>query len=105
MVPGEYADSFVVRVSRDYAFLTEHVNAVEGQHQTSEAAQTSLTILVMTETFCRSMWRYACESKGSSEQWVVDLIVEDIETIGFTSGSREFNDPHPEGGCQSSHGS
>ena len=67
-VQGIYADSSVVRVSMDYAFLTEDVKASEGQHQTSEAARTSLTILVMTETLCRSICGYARESKGSSEQ-------------------------------------
>ena len=41
-------------------------------------------MLVMTETMCRSLWAYACESKGSGEHWMVDQIVEDTESIGLT---------------------
>ena len=49
-----------------------------------ERAKTSLTVLVMTETMCRSIWAYACESKGSGEQWIIEQILEDLETIGIS---------------------
>ena len=49
-----------------------------------ERAKTSLTVLVMTETMCHSIWAYACESKGSGEQWIIEQILEDLETIGIS---------------------
>ena len=39
----------------------------------------------MTETFCKRICGYACESKGSSKRRVMDQIVEDIETSGLTN--------------------
>ena len=49
-----------------------------------ERAKTSLTVLVMTETMCRSIWAYACESKGSEKQLIIKQILEDLEAIGMS---------------------
>ena len=83
-VQGEFAESSVTRVSMDYCFLTEDVSGKDGDHEVGEKAKTSLTVLVMTETMCRSIWAYACESKGSGEQWIIEQILEDLETIGIS---------------------
>ena len=43
----------------------------------------SATILVMQESENRSVWAYGVQSKGASESWVIDQIVEDLDTIGL----------------------
>ena len=82
-VQGVYADSTVVRVALDYCYLTETVHHKETSNESKEVAKTSLTVLVMIETMCRSVWAYACSAKGGSEEWLVDQIVEDMDTIGL----------------------
>ena len=83
-IRGELAESSVVRVSMDYCFLSEEVVAKSTDHSESETAKTVLTVLVLVETLCRSIWAYACESKGAGEQWLIDQIVDDIQTIGLS---------------------
>ena len=43
-----------------------------------------MTVLVTTETQCGSLWAYTVQSKGASEPWVAEQIVEHFETIGLT---------------------
>ena len=83
-VRGDYAESLVARVCMDYCFLTEGVKKTEDSNANVETAKTSLTVLVMTETECKSIWAYAVEVKGGSDPWIVEQIVEDLETIGLT---------------------
>ena len=83
-VRGDYAESLVARVCMDYCFLTEGVKKTEDSNAKVEMAKTSLTVLVMTETECKSIWAYAVEVKGVSDPWIVEQIVEDLETIGLT---------------------
>ena len=82
---GAYSENQVPRVRLDYCFLTENVETAQAEHGQEEAtrAGASLTVLVMQESQCRSVWAYAVEHKGSSEAWVVDQIAEDLETIGL----------------------
>ena len=84
-VTGVYADSSVVRVSMDYCFLTEDVKGKETEHKEEVKANVSMTVLVMSETLCRSIWAYAVRSKGATEAWMVEQIVEDLETIGLSN--------------------
>ena len=67
-VQGEFAESSVTRASMDYCFLTGDVSGKDGDHEVGERAKTSLTVLVMTETMCRSIWAYACECKGRNPE-------------------------------------
>ena len=83
-VSGSFADSDVVRVSMDYCFLTEDVVSKEGDHENSTKSRVSMTILVMAETLCRSIWAYAVSTKGASETWVAEQITEDLETVGLS---------------------
>ena len=64
-VQGEFAESSVTRVSMVYCFLKVDVSGQDGDHEVGEMAETSLTVLVMTETMRRSIWAYACEPKWS----------------------------------------
>jgi hypothetical protein len=86
-VKGELADSSVVRVALDYCFFQEDLTTKDTEHEESTKAKTSMTVLVMLETLCHSVWAYVVESKGASEEWVIDQIVEDLETVGL-SGER-----------------
>ena len=82
---GAYAESNVPRVRFDYCFLTENVTQTEadvGQDESTRASS-SMTVLVMQESQCRSVWAYAVEHKGSSEAWVIDQIAEDLDTVGL----------------------
>ena len=73
-IQGDVAENLVPRVRLDYCFLTENLETVEGEHgeeDTTKAASTG-TVLVMQESECRSIWAYAVEHKGGSENWVAD---------------------------------
>lgn len=83
-VAGDLAESDVTRVAMDYCYLTEDVVTRDDEHQTSTTARVSMTVLVMKETLCKSIWAYAVKTKGAGEAWVADQIVEDMETIGLT---------------------
>ncbi len=84
-VQGEYAESSIPRVTMDYAFLTENVKAKEDEFTEEVKAKVSMTILVLVESMCRSVWTYAVESKGASENWLGEQILEDFDTIGLTN--------------------
>ena len=43
----------------------------------------SATILVMQESENRSVWAYGVQSKGASESWVIEQIIEDLDTVGL----------------------
>ena len=66
-VTGELAESDVIRVKLDYCFLTEDVHTKGDEHQQSTTARTSLIVLVMIETLCRSIWAYAVRRKGAAK--------------------------------------
>ena len=74
----------MIRMSMDYAFFTDDETYKETEHIEKVSAQVSMTILVMTETQCGSLWAYTVQSKGASEPWIAEQIVEDFETIGLT---------------------
>ena len=46
-------------------------------------ATQSTTILVVQESESRSVWAYEVQHKGASETWVIEQIVEDLDTIGL----------------------
>ena len=87
---GTFAESLVPRVRLDYCFLTENEL---GRDETTEGdgvvdnpdriEEESQTVLVMQESETRSIWSYAVERKGASEEWVIHQICEDIETVGL----------------------
>ena len=82
---GAFAEDHVPRVRLDYCFLTETLDETEGEHGEEEStrASSSMTVLVMQESQCRSVWAYSVEHKGSSEAWVIDQIAEDLDTVGL----------------------
>ena len=74
------AESDVPRIIFDYGFLKENVTLdAEGG---TVAARASMTLLVMTETQCDSVWIYAVEGKGTlTEAWLAPKICEDLATV------------------------
>ena len=101
---GSYSENLAPRVRLDYCFLTENseeevagggeaqdpateaneeTTSAVAQEELEETSRSSLTVLVMQESECRSVWAYAVEHKGSTEEWAVDQICEDLDTIGL----------------------
>ncbi len=87
---GTFAESLVPRVRLDDCLLTENEL---GRDETTEGdgvvdnpdriEEESQTVLVMQESETRSIWSYAVERKGASEEWVIHRICEDLETVGL----------------------
>ena len=83
-IAGAYAAGCHARVRMDYAQLTENSRTdVEVVGDEEVSSENSLTMLVMQESQCRSVWAYAVEHKGSAEEWLAPLVVEDLETVGL----------------------
>ena len=85
---GDFAENIVPSIRLDYCFLTETETGGdetrEGDEDKEEQVGTSgdtQTVLVMQESECRSVWSYAVDKKGSSEEWVIHQICEDLETV------------------------
>ena len=82
---GEKATSTITRVGMDYGFIQEE-QMVEKDEENGqkELVKFIMTILVMTETLCDSVWSYALEGKGAvSTDWIAPKMVEDMNTMGL----------------------
>ena len=53
------------------------------REESEETSRSSLTVLVMQQSECRSVWAYVVEHKGSTEAWAVDQICKDLDTVGL----------------------
>ena len=84
-VKGLFAEHVLPRVRMDYAHLTEEVEEKEGEHgeERTVTSSASLTCAVMQESLTKSVWAYAVASKGAKENWMVDQVMEDLETVGL----------------------
>ena len=80
---GEYAEEHCTRVRMDYASLTEKADESEVEPDAEAEEELVQTVLVMQESQCTSVWSYAVSHKGSSEEWVVHQVCEDLETVGL----------------------
>ena len=83
---GAYSHSEHARVRMDYAKLTEVIDdeVEDGQDGDEvEGAENSQTMLVMQESQHTSVWSYAVERKGASEEWLVPQLLDDLETVGL----------------------
>ncbi len=65
--------------------MTEEVECRHGKHgeEHSQTARESMTIAVMQESLLGSVWSYPIETKGANEQWMIEQMLEDVETVGF----------------------
>ena len=65
----------------DYCFLTERAD--DDNTEQDPGAGDSVTVLVVQESVCRSVWAYAVGKKGSTEDWAVNQVAEDLDTVGL----------------------
>ena len=92
---GSFAESLVPRIRLAYCFLTQNEL---GRHETTEGDEVvdnpdrveseSQTVLVMQESECQSVWSYADDRKGASEEWA-------IETVGLKDDRIIVKDDRP----------
>ena len=80
-----FAETVLPRARMDYCFLTESVEREDGEYGEREVARadTTITVVVMQESLCRSVWLYAVETKVSMDEWMIQQVCDDLETIGF----------------------
>ena len=79
-----YSHSCVPRVRMDYCYLTEKTaDEATGETDQDPGAGDSATVLVVQESVCRSVWAYAVDRKGATEEWVVSQVAEDLDTVGL----------------------
>ena len=84
-VKVDLAESTIVRVIMDYCFLQEGVTTKKTEAEERTTAKSSMTVMVMLETLCHSIWAYAVQAKGATEAWMAEQIVEDLETVGVAN--------------------
>ena len=83
-ITGAAGESDIARVIMDYGFLHEEETVTEDDHGKEVQSRISVTIMVMLETLCSSIWAYAIEGKGAvSLDWLAEKVIEDIETVGL----------------------
>ena len=81
-----FADNLVPRIRLDYCFLMAHKTGRDETQEVDEDKEDSdkpdcvtQTVLVMQVSECRSMWSYAVDRKGASEEWVIRRICEELD--------------------------
>ena len=63
--------------------MQEDTKIAEDEHSQTVSARMSMTVLVMQETMCGSVWGYAVEAKGAGNGKVAEQIADDMATIGM----------------------
>ena len=70
----------------DYAYLQEETIESEDEFAEERSASVSMTILVMFETLCESVWAYTVRAKGvASDPWLPDKLAQDLATVGVAN--------------------
>ena len=83
-VPEGFKESMIPRAHLDYAFVQEEIIEEVDEFEHSESVQKSLTMMVMWESLCDSVWAYAVQGKGvMSDPWLPSKIAEDLSTAGM----------------------
>ena len=84
-VKPDDAMSDVTRVIMDFAYLKENVKLQDGEHEKSEVAESSLTMIILMETRFGSTWAYPVEGKSIEQtEWAGGQIIDDLASIGIT---------------------
>ena len=75
--------AFVPKAHLDYAFLNDEVLEVNEGNGQEEGVAMTMTMMVMVETLCDSVWSYATNGKGhASDPWLAKKIQQDLATVG-----------------------
>ena len=70
-VPLEKKESIIPKTHLDYAFLQDEIVEIDTELDKDESVNMSMTMMVMTETLCDSVWTYATRGKGyASDPWL-----------------------------------
>ena len=80
---AEQKVAFVPKAHLDYAFLRDEVVEVDDRNGQEEGVAMTMTMLVMVETLCDSVWCYATNGKGhASDPWLAKKLQQDLATVG-----------------------
>ena len=83
-IPADKRAALIPKAHMDYAFLQDEVIEEESEMGQEEAVKKSMTIMVMVETLCGSVWAYATRGKGyASDPWLPRKIHNDLTTAGM----------------------
>ena len=75
--------AFVPKAHLDYAFLNDEVLEINEGNGQEEGVAMTMTLLVMIETLCDSVWCYATNGKGhASDPWLARKLHQDLATVG-----------------------
>ena len=89
-VPADRKIALIPKAHMDYAFLQDEVIEDASEMGQEEAVKKSMTILVMVETLCGSVWSYATTGKGyASDQWLPRKIHSDLTTAGIGGSAHQ----------------
>ena len=78
------AVAVVTKVHMDYGFLQEAIIEEEEEFTESSEVRASMTVLIVLETMCDSVWTYATAAKGyQSDPWLPKKIHDDLTTVGL----------------------
>ena len=75
--------SRLLLLDRDELGQSETVDDDGAGDNPDRIEEESQTVLVMQESKTRSIWSYAVEHKGASEEWVIHQVCEDLKTVGL----------------------
>ena len=80
-LPAESRVATVTRANLDYANLQDETLEDDNELKQDGSVRVSMTILVMLETLCESVWAYAVSTKGyMSDLWLPGEIANDLTT-------------------------
>ena len=83
-IPAANRETLIPKAHLDYAFLQDEVIEDNGEFGESASVSTSMTMLVMVETMCDSVWTYATNAKGyASDPWLPKKLQSDLTTVGM----------------------
>ena len=82
-VRGRARDKMSLRLAEAYSRSCMPRVRMDVDTEQDPGAGDSVTVLVMQESVCRSVWAYAVGKKGSTEDLAVNLVAEDLDTVGL----------------------
>ena len=83
-VPDDKKVTAVPKAHLDYAYLQDEVIEDGDEFEETGAVGQSMTLMVMLETLCGSVWAYATNGKGyAADPWLTKRIHSDLVTVGM----------------------
>ena len=85
-VPAANRESLIPKSHLDYAFLQDEIveDNDDDEFKYAGVVSLSMTLLVMYESLCESIWTYAVNAKGfASDPWLPKKLHNDLTTVGM----------------------